>query len=196
MSEIMTPAVVSTAPVSVIDRVCDYWASLPREGLAPSRTALDAHAMAQDLPNVFIAELVTPRVARLRLVGHRVEDLMDMELRGMPLTALFTANARAVLVDAVEQVGRGARVILPLEGEKGFGLPEVTGKLALLPLCDATGQVTRVMGVLEYHGRIGRKPRRLNVTAQSPMALPALADTKQPAHRPSPIFRVIKGGKQ
>lgn len=202
MSDIVTPACSAApcanpaGPQSAIDRVCAYWGSLPRDGLAPDRAALDASMMAHALPDVFIAELVTPRVARLRLVGHRVEDLMEMEVRGMPLTALFTGPARDVLTDAVEQVGRGARVLLPVEGERGFGLPTMTGQLALLPLCDGTGAITRVLGVLEIQGSIGRKPRRLNVTTSAPLALPALQEMPRPVAHSAPIFRVIKGGKQ
>jgi len=185
------PALAQTA----IDQVCAYWASLPRNGLAPNRADVDASAIAGALPDLFIAEFVTPRVARLRLVGHRVEDLLDMEMRGMPLTALFTGPARPVLTDALEQVARGARVILPLDGEVGFGLPALTGQMALLPLCDQTGAITRVMGVILYQGTIGRKSRRLNVSAPHASLLPPLTASIAPAPRKTPAFRVIVGGK-
>jgi hypothetical protein len=201
MSEFVTPASAfahhdSAPAMGAIDLVCALWAGLPRDGLAPARAALDASALAPALPKVFIAELVTPRVARLRIVGHIIEDMMDMDLRGMPLTALFTAPARAVVTDALEQVGHGARVSLPLEAERGFGQPIVTGQLVLLPLCDANGHITRILGVLDYQGSIGRKPRRFAVTAPSARALPPLAQAPQSATPRKPVFRVIEGGKR
>ncbi len=157
-----TPAPRAAGPV---DDVCRHWASLPRTGLAPNRADLDPQAIAQALPHVFVAELVAPNVARLRLVGHALEDLMDMDLRGMPLSALFTADARPVLATAFEQVGRGARVLLPLRAERAWGMAELTAQLALLPLCDAHGAITRVLGVLECTGDAGRTPRRFAISA-------------------------------
>lgn len=200
MSDLVPPAFAfdcaasNPAPSGPVDLVCAYWASLPRAGLAPDRASLDAGALASALPNLFIAELVTPRVARLRLVGHKIESLMDMDLRGMPLTALFTGPSRPVLTDAIEQVGRGARVSLPLDGERGFGQPVMSGQLMLLPLCDQAGQITRVLGVLDHQGQIGRKPRRLCIAAQQVTALPPL--DMQPKTARTPIFRVIEGGKR
>lgn len=202
MSDIFTPhhaaahVPADDGAQSAVDLVCAYWAGLPRAGLAPDRAALDASALAAALPNLFIAELVTPRVARLRLVGHKVEDLMDMDLRGMPLTALFAGPARALLTDAIEQVGRGARVSLPLEGERGFGLPALTGQLVMLPLCDSTGQITRVLGVLDHTGGIGRKPRRFSIPARSVTALPPLATRPHASKAQRPMLRVINGGKR
>ena len=178
---------------SAIDLVARHWASLPRTGLAPERAALDANALAAALPFVFIAELVTPRVARLRLTGHKVEEMMDMDVRGMPLTALFTAAARPMVMQALEQVAQGARAILPVAGEGGFGQPSLTGQLALFPLADGAGHLTRLMGVLELDGVIGRTPRRLSVTKATLTTLPPLAPVDAP--RKAPMLRVIAGGK-
>lgn len=196
MTEVIFPADTNAATdASPVDQVCRYWADLPRVGLAPNRADLDPQAIAQALPHVFIAELVTPRVARLRLVGHALEDLLDMDLRGMPLSALFTSDARPILATAFEQVARGARVLLPLRAERAWGLPEMTGQLALLPLSDATGAITRVLGVLERNGETGRTPRRFAISAPAPIAL-AMPETPTTAGRNPPVFRVIMGGKR
>jgi hypothetical protein len=181
------------ADAGPIDHVCRFWASLPRTGLAPDRMALDAQALAPALPHVFLAELVTPRVARLRLVGHAIEDLTGLDMRGMPLSALFTADARPILTQAFEQVSRGARVMLPLHAERGWGLPELKGQLALLPLCDGSGAVTRILGVLDHAGQAGGKPRRFDISSPVPTAL-VLPDAV-PTPRRAPALRVIAGGK-
>lgn len=178
----------SARPVSL---VMDYWASLRQAGSVPSRAAIDARALGAALPHVFLAELVTSRVARLRICGHQIEQLLDMDMRGMPLSTLFAGAARADLTEALAQVARGVRVTLALQGEDGFGLPALNAKLVLLPLTDDAGQINRILGVLETEGRIGRTPRRFvraNITVQpDPSTIPAPA---------SPVLRVIQGGRR
>ncbi|MCC5962342.1 MAG: PAS domain-containing protein [Rhodobacteraceae bacterium] len=176
----------------LVSQVTHYWDGLRCDGQIPARDAIDARALGSALPHVFLAEMVTSRVARLRVCGHRVEDLLGMDMRGMPLSTLFTGAARADLTSALAQVARGVRVTLVLQGETGFGLPALDARLALLPLADAAGLPTRVLGVLDVSGQIGRSPRRF--VRATPLALPVAADTPPPARR-APVLRVIKGGR-
>lgn len=176
----------------MVSQVTQYWDGLRCNGGIPARKDIDARALGAALPHVFLAEMVTPRVARLRVCGHRVEDLMGMDMRGMPLTTLFAGDARAEVMSAVGQVARGVRVTLALQGETGFGLPRMDARLALLPLADAAGQPTRVLGVLDVSGQIGRSPRRF--VRATPLALPVSADAVPPARR-APVLRVINGGR-
>lgn len=164
--------------------VCAHWASLRRPHNLPARASLDPSAMAPALPNVFLGEFISPSVARIRLCGHAVEDVMGMDLRGMPLTALFGAAARSDIMAALAQIGRGVRVTLSLQAEPGFGQPEMVAQLALMPLTDDDGRITHVLGVLERHGQIGRRPRRF----ASAHVQPVMTDT-------APMLRVIQGGK-
>ena len=184
----------ATTSPDVIETVCTYWAGLPRCGAAPARAALDATALAPVLAQMFIAELVTPRVARLRVVGHRIDDLMGMDLRGMPLTALMTAAARPTVADAVAQVGRGARAFLTLEGEGGFGQPNLRARLALLPLADGAGRLSHALGVMQLDGAPGRRPRRLAPGPAALSVLPPLAGAA-PDRAKGPALRVIIGGR-
>ncbi len=175
-----------------IQRVSAYWASLRYGQPVPERSAIDARDIAQDLPHVFLAELVTPRVARLRICGHHVEELFGMDMRGMPVSVMFSGAARDRLAEAFEQVGRGTRVFLSLTAEDGFGLPRMRASLALLPLADANGRVTRVMGVLERAGDVGRCPRRFSIAEHADPECLANPD----AIRKAPALRVINGGKR
>lgn len=173
---------------TLISRVTDYWASLPRHGGAPQRSSVQAADLTDALPHIFLAQIVTTRVAKFRIVGHQIEDLMGMEMRGMPLTALFTGTAREEIQSAVTHVRRGARVLLSLEAETGFGLPKLDAVLALMPLSDSSGTITHLMGVVEPSGTSGRRPRRFALAqpcAVSPVAQP------QPG---KPALRVIQGG--
>lgn len=168
----------------LVARVCAHWASLRTRHALPARGALDPSALADALPHVFLGEFVSPRVARIRLCGHGVEDVMGMDLRGMPLTALFGTGARDDIMAALEQVGRGVRATLSLQAEPGFGQPDMVAQLALMPLTGQDGRITHVLGVLERRGQIGRRPRRF----ASAIAAPVAAES-------APKLRVIAGGK-
>lgn len=177
------------AASSILARVSAYWASLRRDRQIPSRTEIDAASLGEALPHIFLAEMVTPRVARIRFCGHKFESLMGMDMRGMPLSALFTGRAREELIDALAQVASGVRVSLAIEAERGFGLPPLTARLALLPLSDGAGRCNRILGVLETEGEIGRTPRRFALVqerVQQIVATPPVAQT--------PTLRVITGG--
>lgn len=169
---------------AMVAKVCDHWSSLRSRHALPARGALDPTVMADALPHVFLAEFVSPRIARIRLCGHAIEDTMGMDLRGMPLTALFSDTARAEIMAALEQVGHGVRATLALQAEPGFGQPDMIAQLALMPLTGADGRITHVLGVLERHGQIGRRPRRF-ASAKPAMAAPD----------PAPMLRVITGGR-
>lgn len=176
-------------PVTVLGDVIRYWTSLRKGNLPPRRSQIEAGALTQALPDVFLAEIITPRIARFRLCGHRIEDLMGMDMRGMPLTVLFHGEARTEIADALEQVALGARVTLSLKGETGFGLPEMSASIALLPLTDDTGRITRILGVIDRAGAPGRRPRRFTLARVQDMPLPPAATVARPT------LRVIAGGK-
>lgn len=86
---------------------------------------------------------------------------MGMEVRGMPLTALFAPPARPRLSQGLAQVFAGpARAMLTLAADRRLGKPALAGRLLLLPLRDDFGRVSRALGCLVTDGRIGRAPRR------------------------------------
>lgn len=173
---------------ALINQVTDYWASLPRHGAAPQRASIQAADLSDALPHVFLAQIVTPRVARFRIVGHQIEDLMGVEMRGMTLTALFAGAARAEIQSATAHVSRGTKVLLSLEGETGLGMPQLDAVLALLPLTDSAGTITHMLGVLERAGASGRRPRRFA------LAQPCDVNEVAPVRLQKPNLRLIQGG--
>lgn len=192
-------------------RVLRYWDELRGTRSAPARSEIDPRHISQALEYTFIAEFVTPDIARLRIAGRQFEDLLGMDPRGMPLGVYFSLDARDELALALAQVSQGARAQLPLRGESGLGKPGLDGLLLLLPLTDAAGRITRVLGVLETHGQIGRTPRRFRLAASE---VRITAPIPSPAHSPSPApspaaaaspqraapgtrpqLRVIRGGR-
>lgn len=193
--------------------VQDHWNALRGARLCPERAEIDPKPLAHCLDVMFIAELVAPGVARLRLTGQQLSDLLGMDPRGMPLSVFLTAEARDELGGALEQVAKGARAVLPLRSDTGLRQPALDGVLVLLPLTDTKGQITRILGVLETRGPAGRAPRRFRLTAPvqtardtgpalvtgkvTPPQRPAAVAPGRPLARPAapPRFRVIQGGK-
>lgn len=171
-----------------VEAVQRHWEAIRANRIAPARDEIDPRPLAANLDVLFIGEMVAPRVARLRLCGQHLGDLLGMDPRGMPLSAFFTFAARDAVGEALEQVTQGARVMLPLRAESGLGRPGLDGMLALMPLTDRAGKMSRVLGVLETVGQIGRAPRRFNLSA------PHRAVTAVPV-KGTPVLRVITGGR-
>lgn len=154
------------------ETVMAEWDRLRAGRIAPARSEIAPAGLAEVLEFMFVAEIIAPGVARLRLAGQRLYTVLGMEPRGMPLCCLMQPPARAELAEAVKQVAHGARVHLPLRAPRGLGRPGMDGLLLMLPLTDGDGRITRVLGVLETHGQVGRTPRRFDLAgAASPVAL-------------------------
>ncbi|WP_323036864.1 PAS domain-containing protein [Pararhodobacter sp.] len=157
--------------------------------IAPARAEIDPRPLAEALDVMFVAEVVAPGVARMRLCGQHLNELLGMEPRGMPLSVFFAPEARDDVAKALAQVANGARASLPLRAEKGLGRPGLDGMLVLLPLTDHTGAITRILGVLETCGQIGRAPRKFKLRASAEMKpVPPRATGK-------PVLQLILGGR-
>lgn len=165
-----------------------HWASLRGDRPMPARDEIDPRDLAGALEFLFIAEPIAAGVARLRLAGQHLTHLLGMEPRGMPLCALFDGAARAEIGQAVEQVERyGMRALIPVRADGGIGRPALEGLLALMPLGDGGGRSSRLLGVLQTRGVIGRGPRRLALAGPA-MRLPDALPRR-------PMLRVIPGGR-
>ena len=183
-----------------LGRVEAYWEALRDGRSMPARAEIDPRGIASVLENAFVLELVAPGVARIRLAGMLLNDLMAMEVRGMPLTAMFLPEARRELQQVIENVLETAAVVrLTLGSDKGFTRPPLEGQMMLLPLRDAHGHATRILGVLETRGQIGRGPRRLMIRDIETKVITADPDTCnhdaiggfRPAPAPKPAVKPV-----
>ncbi|WP_417260753.1 PAS domain-containing protein [Celeribacter sp.] len=159
-----------------------YWEGLRGNRPIPSRGDIDPRGMQSALEYAFILERIAPGVARFRLAGMHLTDLMGMEVRGMPLTAMFTPEARAQISAALEAVCATPNVsTISLKSAGGMGRPALEAQLLLCPLKSDLGDVSRVLGCLQTKGEIGRQPRRFDVVEVSTRDLlveaPAAAQT-------------------
>ncbi|NIY78530.1 MAG: PAS domain-containing protein [Rhodobacteraceae bacterium] len=141
-----------------------YWEGLRNGRPVPSRAEVDPRGMQSALEFAFILERIAPGVARFRLAGMHLTDLMGMEVRGMPLTAMFVPESRAKLSEALEAVFETPQItVITLKAERGIGRGAMDAQLLLCPLKSDLGDVNRVLGCLQSKGEIGRQPRRFEV---------------------------------
>lgn len=164
-----------------------YWEGLRRGRDVPARAEVDPRGLDGALEFAFILERVAPGMGRFRLCGMHLNDLMGMEVRGMPLTALFAPEARKRIADATEAVFQGPAVAeIMLTAEAGIGKPPMTARLLLLPMKSDMGDITRILGCLVAEGQsIGRTPRRFLVDAVR--VEPVVAGAPTPAPTPEPV---------
>lgn len=145
-----------------------YWEALRGARLMPNRAEIDPRGIEQALEYSFIVERIAPGIARLRIAGSHLSDLMGMEVRGMPLTAFIAPGSRRQVSDTLEEVFETpATCTLDLHSEKGAGMPPLEARMLLMPLKSDLGDVSRILGALVSIGDMGRSPRRFDVKKSS-----------------------------
>jgi hypothetical protein len=178
-----------------IKEVEAYWEGLRAGRSMPMRSEVNPRGIESALENAFILERIAPGMARFRLAGAHLTDLMGMEVRGMPFTSFFTPDARKEAGATLEAVFQNPEVAeITVTSEAGIGKPALAGKIILLPLKSDLGDVTRILGCFVTEGDIGRGPRRFGLTerkmtriigAVTPLAAQTPTKTETPA-RPVP----------
>jgi hypothetical protein len=180
-----------------------YWEGLRGTRLMPNRAEIDPRGIEHALEYSFIVERIAPGIARLRIAGSHLSDLMGMEVRGMPLTSFIAPNSRRQVSDTLEEVFETpATCTIQLHSEQAVGMPALDARMLLMPLKSDLGDVSRILGALVTTGEIGRAPRRFEVMniALRPIvvgtAAPALrtkAPVKpSPAPKPAPLSKPVE----
>ena len=160
-----------------------YWEALRGNRIVPRRSDVDPRGIEQALEYAFIIERIAPGIARLRIAGSHLVDIMGVEVRGMPLTTFFAPDARARVSDVLEQVFQ-----TPATAELRFAAaaaperPALEGRMILLPLKSDLGDVSRILGCLICKGDIGLAPRRFALTEER--VRPIRAASAAPAPEP------------
>lgn len=151
--------------LKVLQQVRGYWEALRRGPFLPHRADIDPRGLSGTLEHVFLIERIAKGHARFRLSGMHLNDLLGMDVRGMPLSSCFEPLARTRLSNELEQVFDATSIIeVWLEGERSLGRPALTGRMLLLPLeSDVDGQKL-ALGCLISHGVVGRQPRRFAIS--------------------------------
>lgn len=179
-----------------------YWASKGPDGDIPYRAQIDPRGIEALLSNAFVCERVAPGMARLRIAGMHLSDIMGMEVRAMPLSCVIAPEDRdRFAASVVELFDRPARVVVTLEAEGGFGRPALSGRMLLLPLRSDLGNISRALGCLVAQGPIGRTPRRFRIKGIETQPIGAVGPSQAPTATPSapmahpserPYLQVVK----
>lgn len=149
------------APLAQIE---GYWNALRGSRLLPLRSEIDPRGLKGALEYCFVLERVAPGIARLRVAGSHLGDLMGMEVRGMPISSFLTADARQEFAEMLEEVFETpATATITLSAETGLGRPPLKARMILLPVRSDLGDTSRVLGGFVTEGDIGRAPRRFSI---------------------------------
>lgn len=149
---------------AALSQIEAYWEGLRNGRNVPLRSEIDPRGIDRALEYAFIVERIAPAIARFRLAGMHLNDLMGMEVRGMPVTAFFGPDMRSQITDALEHVFEGpAKAHLELKSKGSFGRPALSGALVFLPLKSDLGDISRAVGCLVSDGKPGRTPRRFEI---------------------------------
>ncbi len=162
----------------------DYWQSMRHGTDVPRRSEIDPRGIEALLANAFIAEKIAPGLARLRIAGTHLSDLLGMEVRGMPISALIAPNHRDALAEMLVDVfERPATLQIELKSPGSMGKPALTGTFVMLPLRSDLGDISRALGCLVTHGPIGRAPIRFEIASHQikPLDLSPMASLMQTA---------------
>ncbi|NSY38813.1 PAS domain-containing protein [Leisingera sp. ANG59] len=143
-----------------------YWTALRRGDDVPSRSQIDPRGLENILSNTFILERIAPGIARFRLAGSQVNEMAGMEVRGMPVTAFFTSDARKQLSNAMEHMFDTPAVV---ELELQILAPRLSSpreaRMLLLPLRSDLGDISRVLGVLVADEVTSVTSQRFSITS-------------------------------
>ena len=168
----------------VLAQIEAYWEQVRGHRLVPNRAEIDPSGLEGTLKHVFILERIAKGLARYRIAGSHLTELMGLDVRGMPLSATFQPDAREVLSQSVQAVFDDPAVVrLELEAEQGFGRSDLMGDMILMPLRSDLGEVSRILGAIVMAGEIGRAPRRLGITGQLHRGLTGFASNSVASKR-------------
>ena len=77
-----------------------------------------------------------------------MNELIGLDVRGMPISAIFAGSDRDDLSQGMEAVFDHPAVLrLAVESPSGFGRKQLNGDILFLPLRSDLGEVSRALGV-------------------------------------------------
>lgn len=151
---------------AVLQIVLDYWEQLRRGSRIPLRQDIAPSALDHALPHCFIAERVAPEVARFRVAGQALRDILDMDARGMPVSTFLSQQARDTLGPVIETAFSSPRVVeIALQTQRGITRPTVHARLLIMPLRDDENRMTRHFGALVTDRPVRLGNRRFQLAA-------------------------------
>ena len=155
----------------VLQDVEAHWEKMRATETVPAHAQVSPEALDTALAHCFVLEKVAPTIARFRVAGKNINDLLGVDVRGMPLSTLFSASGRAALEPLIASVCEGPEIAeIPVSTPiRGLRRSLVRGRLLLLPLKDRDGQVTRIFGAIVLDGSTQRHTVRFDFDQSVPL---------------------------
>ncbi|WP_083484469.1 PAS domain-containing protein [Loktanella sp. 3ANDIMAR09] len=142
------------------------WRTISRTSPVPRHADIDPLALHAALPHAFVAQQTGLDALRIRVAGQALHDGMGFDPRGMSVGCFFTDDAGARVVALMQDCLADPAILgVPLIGARRFSRHPVRGYVLALPLADATGQVTKIMGAIVSHDTRTRSGLRWDVAA-------------------------------
>ncbi|MGB3279851.1 MAG: PAS domain-containing protein [Pseudorhodobacter sp.] len=150
-----------------------YWEALrDRDGGLPMRSQISPRGIEAALSSTFLIERIAPGMARFRIAGMDLADIMGMEVRGMPISTMISSSARADFASKLERVFHSPAILtLNLQADTGIGRPTLTACMQILPIRNLDGQPNLALGSISLKGAFGRTPRRFGISSATVVEL-------------------------
>ena len=87
---------------SAFSQVESYWEVLLGSRLVPKRSEIDPRGIEDALEYTLVLERIAIGMARFRIAGSHLCNIMGMEVRGMPLSSFITPSRRETLGSILE----------------------------------------------------------------------------------------------
>ena len=141
-----------------------YWDALRGSCLVPKLSEIDPRAIGHALEYIFVLERIVIGMARFRIAGSHLCNIIGMEICGMPLSSLITPSGRETLGSVLETVFQcPAACDLEMVAEVGRQKPAVEALMSLMPLRSDLGDVSRLLGCFVAKGALDTQPRRFEI---------------------------------
>jgi hypothetical protein len=141
-----------------------YWDALRGSCLVPKLSEIDPRAIGHALEYIFVLERIVIGMARFRIAGSHLCNIIGMEVCGMPLSSLITPSGRETLGSVLETVFQcPAACDLEMVAEVGRQKPAGEALMALMPLRSDLGDVSRLLGCFVAKGALDTQPRRFEI---------------------------------
>jgi hypothetical protein len=180
------------------------WDALRDGRLVPPRLLLDPVALRPVLQQCAILENPRPGSVRIRLAGARISAFMGMEARGLPLRALFDLADRGRITAEAERALAEPGVLLlgAVSPAPRHGLPDapvLRAQIAILPMSDVEGAVTRALLVMGDTASGSTRPpeaQRWSVAQVDRVALKAGVPVLTSEARPHIVHAVVHADEE
>lgn len=168
----------------IIVDVLSYWETLRNGRLAPLRSELDPRKIADALQHTFVLQYNNTQDVRFRLAGMKLNEIMGMELRGMPAKALISLGCRDELGRIIDDLIMDPKIIeLHLIADADTK-KRTSARMLLLPMQNENGEICRILGCMTAQGPLMQQPQRFDIADIKKTRIIAVQETPDRAENP------------